>query len=249
LKTGQIIVIGTGPGSKEYISPRAIQALQESELIVGYGLYIDLVSEFIEGKEIFSSGMMKERERCAYAVEQAKSGKHVCVVSSGDAGIYGMAGLVIEIVDAQQLSIPCEVVPGISASIAAASRLGAPLMNDFATISLSDLLTPWDLIEKRVEAASAGDFVICLYNPRSKKRIVHLERAVEIMSKYKSGITPVGIVRNAMRDDEVVVHTTLDQLLAQEVDMLSTVIIGNSQTEMLSGYMVTRRGYGNKSDL
>lgn len=244
MKKGQIIIIGTGPGSKEYISPRAIEALQESELIVGYGLYIDLVSEFIVGKDVFSSGMMKERERCVYAVEQAKNGKRVCVVSSGDAGIYGMAGLVIEVIDAQQLSIFCEVVPGISASNAAASRLGAPLMNDFATISLSDLLTPWDVIVTRVEAAAAGDFVICLYNPRSKKRVAHLQQAVEIMSRYKPGNTPVGIVRNAMREDEEVVHTTLDQLLNQQVDMLSIVIIGNSQTELLSGYMVTRRGYG-----
>ncbi len=219
---GRLSIVGTGPGRTEHITPYARDVLQESDVIVGYGPYLELIRDLLTGKEIVSTGMTREVERCRKAVEIARTGKKVAMVSGGDPGIYAMAGLIFELLretgwgaerqhvrsDASEKEsrdrghVEVEVIPGISALNACASRLGAPLMHDFASVSLSDRLTPWDLIEKRLSAAAAADFVIVLYNPRSKGRRDHISRAREILLGYRSPETPVGIVRAAMRTDE-----------------------------------------------
>ncbi len=217
-----------------------------ADCVVGYKRYVDLVLPFIEGKEIHSRGMMQEVERCKIALDLAHAGKRVAVVSSGDSGIYGMAGLVLELALKESSAMPeVEVIPGVPAFVAAAALLGAPLMHDFASISLSDLLTPWETIEQRVAAAAGADFVISLYNPKSKKRVVGLQKAIDIVARYREGSTPVGVVRNATRDDESVQLTTLDGLAEfyESIDMLTIIIIGSSTTRSDGGYMVTPRGY------
>jgi precorrin-3B C17-methyltransferase len=205
----------------------------------------------IQDKDVLSSGMRQEVERCSKAVELAGEGKCVAVICSGDPGIYAMAGLVFEILGNQQSAvggqdIQTEVIPGIPAFSASAARLGAPLMHDFASISLSDLLTPWEVIEKRIGAAASADFVIVIYNPKSRGRPEHIMKARDIIRKSRSGDTPVGIVRSATRDNESIVITDLDTMLEHEIDMQSTVIIGNSQTFIWRDRMVTPRGYLNK---
>lgn len=240
---GKIIIVGTGPGDKDFICQRALQALEQSDIIAGYKTYIELIRELFPGKSFASSGMKKEVDRCIDVLELAEAGNVVSIISSGDAGIYGMAGIMLEIVAERQSAVPVEIVPGISAATSAASLLGAPLMNDFVTLSLSDLLTPWELILKRIRAAGEGDFVIALYNPRSKTRIEQLDTAIEILLNYQSAETPVGIVKQAMRDGQQVEITTLGQLKDADIDMLTTVIIGNSQTKIINGKMVTIRGY------
>lgn len=240
---GKIYIVGTGPGAEEYICPRALTVMAESDVIVGYKKYIELIEPFIKDKELVSSHMKKEVERCREVLNIALLGKNVSIISSGDPGIYGMAGIMLEIIGEQAPDIEVEVVPGVSASIAANALLGAPLMNDFAVISLSDLLTPWELIIKRLHAAGSGDFVVNLYNPRSKKRIEHLDTAVEILLQYQSEATPVGIVKNAMRKEQEVIHTTLGKLLEYDIDMFTTVVIGNSFTQVINGKMITIRGY------
>ena len=207
------------------------------------------MQDLIKDKEILSSGMRQEVDRCAGAAEVARDGKTVAVICSGDPGIYAMAGLVFEVVSAKEEKfggVEVEVVPGIPALSSCAARLGAPLMHDFASISLSDLLTPWDLIEKRLDAAASADFVIAIYNPRSKGRPENINRAQEIILRHRPGSTPVGIVKAATRENERVTLTDLDHMLECEIDMLSTVIIGNSQTFTWNGRMITPRGYGNK---
>ncbi len=196
-------------------------------------------------KTIYSSGMKRELERATQAIEFALSGKDTVMVSSGDAGIYGMAGLILELLEKRGLleSLLCEVVPGIPALCAAAALLGAPLMHDFAVISLSDLLTPWELIEKRLAAAAAADFAIVLYNPRSKRRTGQLERAFEIISAHRSPETPVGLVRNAYRDDQCIRTFRLDTFRPEEADMLSIVLIGNSSSRLAGNRIITPRGY------
>lgn len=216
--------------------------------MVGYGKYLNLIEPLTKGKEIFQTPMKGEVERCTKAIELARAGKSVAVISSGDAGIYAMAGLVLELIDSEEAprNFDVEIVPGMPAFVSAASILGAPLMHDFASISLSDLLTPWELILKRLEMAAKGDFVIILYNPRSKGRTTQLPEAVEILRKFKEDKTPVGIVRNAAREDEAVTLTTLGELpsLCETIDMLTVVIIGNSSTFVTkAGEMVTPRGY------
>lgn len=264
-KQGKIFIVGTGPGSIEHITPYAQRVIRESEAIVGYDTYLDLVKELIKDKERFSTGMTQEADRCRKAVELAQSGKTVAVISGGDPGVYAMAGLVFEVLKSNQeaissqqsavnstrqepKTIQVEVIPGISALNACAARLGAPLMHDFASISLSDRLTPWDTIEKRLEAAAMADFVIVIYNPKSKGRAAHLTRAREIILKHRTAETPVGIVRGAMRDNEEITVTDLQDLLTHEVDMQTTVIIGNSQTFVWQGHMITPRGYHIKAD-
>ncbi len=237
---GKVYVIGIGPGLPEYRSPASVEAIKSSDVIVGYKTYINLIEDLIETQEVSSSGMRKEVDRCAHVLELAKSGKTVSLVSSGDAGVYGMAGIMLEMADD---SIEIEVVPGITAANAAAACLGAPLMHDYAVISLSDLLTDWELIKKRLHHASEGDFVIALYNPRSKGRQTQIVEAREIMMKSKDSSTPVGIVRNAKRADQSVVVTTLEDMLNQEIDMFSMVIIGNKKSYIKDGKMVTPRGY------
>lgn len=243
---GKITVIGIGPGSLEDMTPRARKAIESAEVVVGYKTYIRLVESIIGGKEIIDNGMMQEVERCQLAVKSAAEGKETVVISSGDSGIYGMAGLVLELV----LQLPENerpewggVVAGISAVQASAAILGAPLMHDFAVISLSDLMTPWELIKKRAEAAASADFVIALYNPKSHKRVNHIEEIREIVMKYRSPETPVGIVSSASRDAEEKVISNLENFTKEDIHMFSLVIIGNRNTYVKDGYMITPRGY------
>jgi len=223
------------------MSLRAQQTLREAEVIIGYKTYLNFLDDLLDGKEVVDSGMRKEVERCQIAVDKAKEGKKVAVVSSGDAGVYGMAGVVLELVGEADLEV--EIVPGITAANAAAAALGAPLMHDFAVISLSDLLTPWELIKKRLACAADGDFIITLYNPRSKGRRDQIVEAQQIISQYRGLDTPVGIVRNAKREGEAVVITTLGEMLNHEIDMFTMVVIGNSNTFSNGKYMITPRGY------
>jgi len=238
-----IYVIGIGPGAKETMTLQAIRALEEAEVIVGYKTYISLVEEFIEGKEVIKNGMRQEIDRCKLAVEYAKKGKIVAVISSGDSGIYGMAGLVLELVTQEENEIPVKIIPGITASIGGASLLGAPIMHDFCHISLSDLLTPWEVIEKRLRLAAEADFVICLYNPRSKGRSGHLEKAFSIMSEFKGPGTPVGILKDVGRPEEKKMILEYKDMDYESVDMTTIVIIGNKSTFIKGGYMITPRGY------
>ncbi|MBR0284509.1 MAG: precorrin-3B C(17)-methyltransferase [Selenomonadaceae bacterium] len=247
---GKITVIGLGPGSLLDMTPRARQAIESAEVVAGYTTYIKLIESLLGGKEIIGTGMMQEIDRCRMAVEMAMSGKNTVVVSSGDSGVYGMAGLVLELLLQQpEAERPkFDVIAGISAVNAAAAVLGAPLMHDFAVISLSNLLTSWELIKKRVEMAAAGDFVIALYNPKSHKRVQNIEEVREIALRYRKPSTPVGIVTGASRDAETKVISTLQDFTKEEINMFSLVIIGNSRTYVREGYMITPRGYENKEE-
>ena len=207
-----IYVIGIGPGSRNLMTEEAIKAIEDSEVIVGYKTYINLITEFIGDKEVVQNGMRKEIERCKQAIEIAKTGKTVAVISSGDAGIYGMAGLILELLTKEEADVKVKVVPGVTASIGAAAVLGAPIMHDFCHISLSDLMTPWEVIEKRLRLAAEADFVICLYNPRSKGRSEHLAKAFEIMGEFKDKSTPVGIVKDVAREDEEKIICTFETM-------------------------------------
>lgn len=238
-----VYVVGIGPGKIEYMTCEAETVLKSVDTIVGYTVYIELIKPYFPGKEYISTGMTGEKNRCETAVALAVKGKRVAVVSSGDSGIYGMAGLVYEIAFRRKEELNIEVIAGITAASAAAAALGAPLMHDFSVISLSDLMTPLELIFKRVRCAAEGDFIICFYNPKSKKRVTHLARAAQIIMEYRSAETPVGIVRNAGREDEKKWVTTLDALADEPVDMFCTVIIGNSTTYIEKGTMITPRGY------
>jgi precorrin-3B C17-methyltransferase len=252
LHKGKLYIVGTGPGRVEHITPAAQQAITSSDVIVGYGTYIDLIPELLLGKNVMSTGMTQEVDRCRKAVELALENRIVTVISGGDPGVYAMAGLVFELLQSEEKKRPGQVlpqvlvIPGISALNAAASRLGAPLMHDFACISLSDRLTPWDVIEKRLHAAAGADFVIVLYNPRSKGRAGHINRAREIIGKYRAGSTVVGIVKGAMREHETVIITDLENMKDSDIDMQTTVIFGNSKTFVWNHLMVTPRGYENK---
>ena len=241
---GKVTVVGIGPGNLIDMTERARRAIDEAEIIVGYHTYIELIEPLINGREVIGTGMRQEVERCKAAVEAALT-KNVVVVSSGDAGVYGMAGLVLELllnIDKSQRPA-FEVISGVSAVNAAASVLGAPLMHDFAVISLSDLLTPWELITKRVELAAQADFVIALYNPKSHKRIENIREVQEILLKYRDKNTPVGIVTGASRSNETKVLSTLENFTDEAINMFSLVIIGNSTTYIKEGYMLTPRGY------
>ncbi|WP_313342176.1 precorrin-3B C(17)-methyltransferase [Sedimentibacter sp.] len=237
-----IYAVGIGPGSRETMTYEAMEAIEKSDVIVGYKTYIDLVKDLIKEKQVVSNGMKQEIDRVKKAVEISKTGKTVSVISSGDAGVYGMAGLILELSEDEDVRI----ISGVTASTAAAAVLGAPLMHDFCHISLSDLLTPLDLIYKRVVLASEGDFVICIYNPRSKGRPDYLKNSFEIMKKYKSGSTPVGIVKNACRENQKVHICTIDTIDYESVDMLSIVIVGNSSTYIKNNKIITQRGYETK---
>ena len=238
-----IYVIGIGPGSRDLMTQEAIAAMEDAEVIVGYKTYIKLVEDFIKDKEVVQNGMRKEVDRCQDAINIAKTGKKVAVISSGDAGIYGMAGLILELITKQNLDIPVKVVPGVTASIGAAAVLGAPIMHDFCHISLSDLMTPWEVIEKRLRLAAEADFVICLYNPRSKGRSEHLAKAFKIMGEFKAGSTPVGIVKDVGRADQEKFICTFDTMDFERVDMTTMVIIGNKSTYIKDDLMITPRGY------
>lgn len=243
---GKITVIGIGPGSLEDMTPRARAAIESAEVVAGYTTYIKLIEELLSDKEVIGTGMMQEIDRCRMAVDCAADGKETVVVSSGDAGVYGMAGLVLELVLQQPEQRRPEwggVVAGVSAVNAAAAVLGAPLMHDFAVISLSDWLTPWELIQKRARLAAEGDFVIALYNPKSKARPDYINRIQEIILECRSPETPVGIVTGASRENQSITISDLASFTEEEIGMFSIVIIGNSNTYVRDGYMITPRGY------
>ncbi len=250
-KRGKLWVVGIGPGGTEHITPKARDALQKATLVVGYTRYMDLIRDLIAGKQTYETGMTREIDRCRYAIKEAAGGKEVALVCSGDPGIYAMAGLVYEILRAEgpTEAIDVEVIPGIPALSACASLIGAPLMHDFASISLSDRLTPWEVIERRLHAAASADFVMVIYNPRSKGRAGHLKRAIEIISSYRRADTPVGVVKAATRKGEEWIITTLSDIPYDKVDMNTTLIIGNSSTYIWQKRMITPRGYEKKYDL
>jgi len=247
---GILYVVGIGPGAQDHATPAALKAIAESQLVVGYTTYIKLVRHLLEGKEIVKTGMTEEIGRARAAIERARDGATVSLISSGDAGVYGMAGLVFQVLkemgwkkgDSPELRL----VPGMTALNSCASLVGAPLVHDSCSISLSDLLTPWSVIEKRIEAAASADFVIGLYNPASGRRTRQIVDAQAIIRRHREGNTPVALVKSAYRDMEQVVLTNLDTFLDYEIGMLTTVIIGSSNTFMFEGYMVTPRGYTNK---
>lgn len=248
---GKITVIGIGPGSLIDMTPRAEQAIKSADVVVGYTTYIKLIDSLIKDKKVIGTGMMQEIDRCNMAVDEAANGADTVVISSGDAGVYGMAGLVLELILRRDKEVRPEfggVIAGVSAVNAAASVLGAPLMHDFAVISLSNLLTPWELIHKRLELAAEGDFVTALYNPKSKKRVQNIEEVREIFLKYRKPDTPVGIVTAASRTAQTKVISTLNDFTKEDINMFSMVIIGNSNTYVKEGYMITPRGYENKEN-
>lgn len=242
----KIFVVGIGPGDQEYMTPQSIKAIEQSSVIVGYGYYLDLLGDLIIGKDRVSTGMKKERDRAAQAFELAAQGKTVAVISSGDSGIYGMASLLWEMKQETGCITELEVVPGISAMLAAAAKLGAPLGHDFCSISMSDLLTPWSVIEQRIEAAAKADFVTAIYNPVSKGRFWQLMRLKEVFLQYQSPETPVGIARQVGRKEESIQVIELKDLEADMADMFTVLIIGNSQSRCFDNHLFTPRGYYSK---
>lgn len=238
----KLYVIGIGPGGEDQMTLRAVRALEQCDCVAGYSLYLNLIRSLIQGKEQIQTGMTREADRCTAARDMALAGHAVAVISSGDAGIYGMAGLMFELCQSYP-EIEIEVIPGITAACSGGAVLGAPLTNDFAVVSLSNLLTPWETIEKRLYAAAQGDFCLCLYNPASKRRTDHLQRACDILLTERSADTPCGLVRNIGREGESFELTTLQELRNTTVDMLTTVFVGNSVTKIVNGRLVTPRGY------
>lgn len=238
----KLYVIGIGPGGEEQMTLRAARALASCDCVAGYGLYLDLIAPLIEGKERIQTQMTREVDRCTAARDRALQGKTVAVVSSGDAGVYGMAGLLFEVCQPYP-ELAIEVIPGITAACSGGAVLGSPLTCDFACVSLSDLLTPWEVIEQRLRGAAEGDFAIALYNPASRKRTDHLQRACDILLACRAPETVCGLVRNIGREGESFQLTTLGALRDTPVDMLTTVFIGNASTRVIGGRMVTPRGY------
>lgn len=238
----QIYIIGIGPGSYEQMTIKAANTLAACDTIIGYQVYIELVKPHFPEKEYLSTPMTKEVDRCKLCFEEAAKGKQVAMVCSGDAGVYGMAGL-MTVIGQDYPDIHCEIIPGVTAATAGASILGAPLIQDFAVISLSNLLTPWNKIETRILAAAQADMVICLYNPSSKKRKDFLQKACDLILTYAREDTLCGIVENIDRDGQTSSICTLKELRETAVTMFTTVFIGNSQTKLVDGKMVTPRGY------
>ena len=253
--TGKLYIVGVGPGHHDHMTFRAKQVIGESDTIVGYETYVNLVQDLIEGKTVYRYAMTQEVERAHQCIDLAKSGKIVSLVSSGDPGIYGMAGLIYETLAETgwdpKNNLPVEIIPGVSALNSCASIVGSPLMTDFAVVSMSDLLVPWEIIEKRVEAAAQGDFVIVIYNPASKKRIHQLQDTRKLLLKYRKLTTPVAIVKGAFRESQSVVLTDLENLPnhSDKLGMISTVIIGNSSTYTYKDLMINPRGYKSKYNL
>jgi len=238
-----LFVIGIGPGSALDRTHRAEEAIRASTVVVGYKHYLDHIADLTEGKELLSSGMRQEVDRCRAALERAQQGATVAFVSSGDAGVYGMAGLAIEMAAAYQMNVPIEIVPGISAANSAAARFGAPLMLDYACVSLSNLLMPWETIRQRVEALAGADMVVALYNPKSTKRVCQIEEVAAIFRQHRPGGTPVGIATAVGAEEERLVLSDLDHFLGEEITMKSIVIVGNRSAKILDGWFVTPRGY------
>ena len=257
----RLYIVGIGPGGPAHLSRRAARVLETVDAVAGYTTYIDLIRPLIEDKQIVSTAMTKEVDRVSAALDLALSGTSCAVISSGDPGVYAMAGLVLEMCRERTIAIGgaektedpdrllVEVVPGIPALCSGASLLGAPLTHDFAAISLSDLLTPWKTIETRLDAAARADFVIVIYNPKSRRRAEHLSQAQQIILKHRDPATPVGIVTGAMRENQRVTLTTLEALHRADVDMQTIVFVGNSSTFNYDGFMVTPRGYAGKYDI
>ena len=245
---GKIIIAGIGPGSKEDITPAVLEAVREADTIVGYKYYFQFIEPFVKpGCECIDTGMKRERERAEQAFELAEQGKTVVVISSGDAGIYGMAPLIYEMKKVHQSDIEIKSLPGISAFQKAASLLGAPIGHDMCIISLSDLMTPWEVIERRIKAAAVGDFVTAVYNPKSHGRYWQLYRLQELFLKNRSPDTPVGYVRQAGREEEEIKVTTLEKFDPEDVDMFTVILIGNSQSYIADGKIITPRGYYRES--
>jgi precorrin-3B C17-methyltransferase len=249
---GKIFLVGLGPGAEDYLSLRARQALAEAEVIIGYGTYIKLIQHLLTDQEVIRKGMTEEIDRCVAAYEYAQAGRRVALISSGDIGVYGMAGPTYEVLLRSGWhpggDIEVEVIPGITSLSACASLVGAPLTHDFCSISLSDLLTPWPVIAQRLAAAARGDFVIALYNPRSGRRTQHLVEAQRILLRHRQPETPVAIVKSAYREGQEIHLTHLGALAEAQLGMLSTVLIGNASTYVQDGLMVTPRGYAQKYD-
>jgi len=250
---GKIMLVGIGPGSLAHMTQRAREAIAEADTIIGYVTYIKLVAELIEGKEIIRKSMTEELDRAIEALDRAKAGRKVALVSSGDAGVYGMAGPTYEVLFeagwTPESGIEVEIVPGASALNTCAALVGAPLTHDFCAISLSDLLTPWPVIARRLEAAAFADFVVALYNPKSGRRTGQIIEAQRLFLRHRSPTTPVAIVKSAYRPKQRVEFTTLAEMTDQDIGMLSTVLIGNSNTFVRAGRMVTPRGYANKYEI
>ncbi len=247
--SGRLSIVGIGPGDVSHMTERARKAIHASDVIVSYEGYLGPLEDLITGKEVLSSGMMEEVRRAGTAIEKSLDGLDVAVISSGDPGVYAMACIVLEVLKKRGVTADVEIIPGVTSAVACAALLGAPLGHDFAVISLSDLLTPWEVIEKRIVCAAQADFVIVLYNPKSKKRKWQLKHVVSAILKHRSPATPVGIVRNASKENETARITTLEDIPYDEVDMMSTVIIGNSKTTVYERWMITPRGYSEKYDL
>ena len=247
---GKIIIAGIGPGSKEDITPAVLEAVREADAIVGYKYYFQFIEPYVKpGCECIDTGMKKERERAEQAFGLAEQGKTVVVISSGDAGIYGMGPLIYEMkrerctLNGDSVAVSIEVLPGISAFQKAASLLGAPIGHDMCIISLSDLMTPWEVIERRIKAAAVGDFVTAIYNPKSHGRYWQLYRFIELFLKERSPETPVGFVRQAGREEQEITVTTLGAFDPEDIDMFTVILVGNSQTYIADGKMITPRGY------
>ncbi len=252
---GKLYIVGVGPGHHDHMTFRAKQVIEESDTIVGYETYVNIVQDLIEGKDVYRYVMTQEVERARQCIDLAKSGKIVSLVSSGDPGIYGMAGLIYETLAESgwdpKTGLRVEIIPGVSALNSCASIIGSPLMTDFAVLSMSDLLVPWEIIIKRVEAAAQGDFVIVIYNPASKKRIHQLQDTRKILLKYRKPSTPVAIIKGAFRNSQTVVLTDLENLESHsdKLGMISTVIVGNSSTYNYKDLMINPRGYTSKYNL
>ena len=235
-----IHVVGIGPGHREGRTLEAQHILEDADLLVGYSMYLDLIAPDFPGKPTFATGMRGERERCEEALRRSRAGLCVALCCSGDSQVYGMASLLLEMADEHDEIV---VIPGVTAALSAAACLGAPISGDFAVVSLSDLLTPWAVIEKRLTAAAMGDFVLALYNPGSRTRTDHLTRACDLLLAHRAPATPCGLVRNIGREGQSHKLLTLSELRDEPVDMLTTVIIGNSETQARFGRLVTPRGY------
>lgn len=235
----KLYVVGIGPGSREHMTYKAVEVIKKSDVIVGYTPYIEYLGDLVEGKELFSTGMKGEIERCKEAIEQVRKGKTTSIISTGDAGLYGMAGPILELAE----GIDVEIIPGVTAAFSAAAELGSAIMHDYASISLSDLMTPWEVILKRVDKASEADFVLAIYNPRSKGRPEHLEEAINLVRKYRGYTTPVGIVKNSGRPGTEITITRLGEIDFEAIDMLTVLIIGNSNTYIEGDRIITPRGY------
>ena len=241
-RLNRLIVVGIGPGAAEEMTARAVRALEGAEVIAGYGVYVDLIRPLFPGKTYLQTPMRREAERCRMAIDAALGGKTVALISGGDAGVYGMAGMALEMAEGVE-GLEVEVVPGVTAALSGAARLGAPLGHDFAVVSLSDLLTPWEKIERRLELAAQADLCLAIYNPASRRRADHLMKACDILLRHAAPETPCGVVRNIAREGEESRVMTLAELRDYRADMFTTAFVGNSQTRIVDGKMVTPRGY------